>query len=85
VVLGAAGRQQLLGAVVNDHPTIPRRDRDNLRALLHNCIVHGPASQARGRDNFGTQLLGRIAAIGALDPPLGAWLRAQFDRIDWSQ
>jgi hypothetical protein len=85
VVLGAAGRQQLLGAVVNDHPTIPRRDRDNLRALLHNCIQHGPRSQARGRDNFDRHLLGRIAAVGALDPPLGARLRAQFEWIDWSQ
>jgi hypothetical protein len=85
VVLGNAGRQQLLGAVVNDHPTLPRRERDNLRALLHNCVVHGPASQSRGRANFDRWLLGRIAAVGALDPLLGARLRARFDRIDWSQ
>ena len=84
VVLGAAGRQQLLGAVVNDHPTLPRRERDNLRALLHNCAVHGPVSQARGRANFRSHLLGRICAVAALDPPLGARLRAQFDTIDWA-
>jgi len=84
VVLGAAGRQQLLGAVVNDHPTLPRRERDNLRALLHNCAVYGPASQARGRLDFGQHLLGRIAAVAALDPPLGIRLRDQFNAIDWT-
>ena len=84
VVLGAAGRQQVLGAVVNDHPTLARRDRDNLRALLHNCAVHGPASQSRGRENFREYLLGRVSAAAGLDPRLGARLRAQFGEIDWT-
>ncbi len=84
VVLGDAGRQQVLGAVVNHHPTISRPERDNLRALLHNCVVHGGRSQARGQADFRSALAGRIGAVQALDPALGARLRARFDEIDWS-
>ena len=84
VVLGAAGRQQVLGAVVNDHPTLARRDRDNLRALLHNCVVHGPAGQSHGRENFREYLLGRVSAAAGLDPRLGARLRASYSQIDWA-
>ena len=84
VVLGSAGRQQALGAVVNDHPTLARRDRDNLRALLHNCAVHGPSSQSRGREHFREHLLGRISAVAGLDPELGIRLRGLFDRIGWT-
>jgi hypothetical protein len=84
VVLGASGRQQVLGAVVNDHPTLARRERDNLRAVLHNCSVQGPASQARGRDRFREHLLGRVSAVAGLDPVLGARLHAQFAEIDWT-
>jgi RNA-directed DNA polymerase len=84
VVLGSAGRQQVLGAVINDHPTVGRRERDALRALLHNCATLGWRSQARGRDGFAGHVLGRIAQVGGLDPVLGAKLRAAYDAIDWT-
>ncbi|MEO6885268.1 MAG: reverse transcriptase family protein [Jatrophihabitantaceae bacterium] len=88
VVLGSAGRQQVLGAVLNDHPTLSRRDRDNLCALLHNCAVHGWRTQVRGTtpavDDFRAHLLGRISWAGGLDPRLGDRLRGRFDAIDWS-
>jgi hypothetical protein len=84
VVLGDAGRQALLGAVVNDHPTIPRPERDALRALLHNCAVHGWRSQARGRERFPEYVLGRISWVAGLDPTLGAKLRSGYDSIDWT-
>jgi hypothetical protein len=86
VVLGSSGRQQVLGCVINDHPTVPRRERDNLRALLHNCAVHGWESQARGVPGaeFRAHLLGRVAWINGLDPVFGARLRAAFDAVDWS-
>lgn len=84
VVLGSSGRQQVLGAVVNDHPTLPRRERDNLRALLHNCQVHGWRSQDRGVANFREQLLGRVSWANSLDPAFGAKLRRSFDAVDWS-
>lgn len=80
----AAGRVHTLGAVLNDRPTLPRPERDRLRAIVHNCVVHGGMTQARGRANFPAALLGRIAAAGSLDPELGARLRADYNRIDWS-
>jgi RNA-directed DNA polymerase len=84
VVLGSAGRQALLGTVVNAHPTVSRHERDALRALLHNCVVHGWESQARGRADFREHLLGRIAWVSGLDPPFGAKLRAAYARVDWT-
>jgi RNA-directed DNA polymerase len=84
VVLGSAGRQQLLGAVINDHPTLSRRERDALRALLHNCATLGWRSQSRGRARFPAHVLGRIGHVAGLDPVLGAKLRAAYDAIDWS-
>jgi hypothetical protein len=84
VVLGSAGRQQALGAVLNHHPTLSRPERDALRAVLHNCATHGWRSQARGRENFPAQLLGRIGHVTGLDPALGAKLRSRYDLIDWT-
>lgn len=60
VALGDAGRQSLLGAVVNHHPTVARTERDALRATLHNCATYGWRSQLRGQDDFAAHLLGRI-------------------------
>jgi hypothetical protein len=84
VILGDAGRQQVLGAVVNDHPALPRCDRDKLRAILHNCAVHGWRTQCRGVPNFREHLLGRVSWAHSLDPAHGARLRAMFDAIDWT-
>ncbi|MGH8960533.1 MAG: reverse transcriptase family protein [Jatrophihabitantaceae bacterium] len=84
VVLGSSGRQQALGAVVNDHPSLPRRERDNLRAIVHNCAVHGWRGQSRGAEDFRERLLGRMSWANSLDPAFGARLRASFDGIDWS-
>jgi hypothetical protein len=80
----AAGRMHTLGAVLNDRPTLPRPERDRLRAIVHNCRVHGGRSQARGRPEFRAELLGQISAAGSLDPELGVRLRIEYDRIDWS-
>ncbi len=84
VILGDAGRQHVLGAVINDHPTLTRRERDNLRALLHNCVEHGWQSQVRGQPEFRSWLLGRVSWANSLDPVLGGRLRAQFGLIDWA-
>lgn len=83
-VMGASGRQALLGTVINDHPTLVRTERDALRAILHNCATQGWRTQTRGRDNFADHLRGRIAWAAGIDPKLGAHLRAAYDRIDWN-
>jgi hypothetical protein len=82
----AARRQSVLGAVVNVHPTLPRRERDALRALLHNCATHGWTGQTRGHDpaTFRDHVLGRVAWASSLDPEFGARLSLLAGRIDWS-
>jgi hypothetical protein len=80
----AARRQAALGAVMNARPTLPREERDRLRAALHNCAVHGWRSQQRDVPDLRTHLLGRIAWANGLDPVFGAKARGLFDRIDWS-
>ncbi len=74
----------VLGAVVNTRPTLPRPQRDALRALLHNCAVSGWASQVRNRDpaTCRDHVLGRVAWAASVDPVLGARLRDIAARID---
>jgi RNA-directed DNA polymerase len=82
----SARRQSVLGAVVNVRPTLPRRERDALRALLHNCATSGWAGQTRGHDpaTFRDHVLGRVAWAASLDPAFGARLAALAGRVDWS-
>ncbi len=40
-------RQRLAGLVVNDRPQVARSEYDTLRALLHNAVREGAASQNR--------------------------------------
>ncbi|MDT0277817.1 reverse transcriptase family protein [Blastococcus goldschmidtiae] len=82
----SAGRQSVLGTVVNVRPTLPRTDRDALRALLHNCATRGWTTQVRDRDpaTFRDHVLGRVAWAASIDPAFGARLRARAEQIDWS-
>ncbi len=77
-------RQQLCGVVLNDRPNIRRDEFDRLKAILHNCIRHGPHTQDRaGMPDFRGHLFGRIAWVEHLNPRRGAKLRVCFDRICW--
>ncbi len=79
-----AQRQEVTGIVVNEHPAVRRHEVDALRALIHNCVVHGPASQSSPDDrDLRSVLLGRIGWVQSLQPQRGAMLRAEFDRIRW--
>jgi hypothetical protein len=40
-------RQEVCGVVVNEKPNVRRCDYDQLKAILRNCVKHGPASQNR--------------------------------------
>jgi hypothetical protein len=84
-VMPAHHRQSVTGVVVNVSPGIARRDYDDLRALLNNCIRTGPEAQNRaGHPTFHAHLLGRIAWVSTGRPARAARLRALFDEIDWS-
>lgn len=85
-VMPRRDRQRLGGLVVNDVPRVSRAEVDRLRAILHNCRRHGPASQNRDdHPAFADHLRGRIAWVGHHDPVRGARLLATYDAIDWQR
>ncbi len=77
-------RQQVTGVVVNEHPNVARADYDRLKAILHNCTKHGPASQNRdAHPDFAAHLRGRVAHVAQLNPRRGAKLLALYEQVDW--
>jgi RNA-directed DNA polymerase len=81
-----AVRQQLAGVVLNARPNVRRGDYDRLKAILCNCVRHGPASQNRdGHADFRAHLAGRIAHVALLNPRRGERLRTLFGRINWPE
>jgi hypothetical protein len=79
-------RQQLVGVVLNAHPNTAREDYDRLKAILCNCVRHGPQSQNRaGHPDWRAHLAGRIAYAGMLNAARGQRLQALFNRISWPE
>jgi len=77
-------RQYLAGIVVNERVNIVRSDFDGLKAILTNCVRHGPESQNREEHPaFRSHLDGRIGFVESVNPAKGARLRAIFNRIQW--
>ncbi|WP_345812433.1 reverse transcriptase family protein [Paraburkholderia sp. PREW-6R] len=83
-VMRAGARQHLAGVVVNRHPNLMRPEFDRLKAVLTNCVRHGPRSQNReGLEDFRAHLAGRVAHAERLNAARGGKLRAIFDAIEW--
>lgn len=81
-----AGRQRVCGVVVNDHLNTPRREYDNLKAILHNSAAYGPQTQNRQAvPNFQAHLIGRISWVESLNPQRGEKLRRRFAEIVWQE
>jgi RNA-directed DNA polymerase len=81
---GRGARQLVTGLVVNDHPNVPRDEFDRLKAVLHNCVVHGAASQNRAaHPDFRAHLEGRVSRVEFVNPAKGQRLRRSFERIPW--
>jgi hypothetical protein len=77
-------RQRVAGVVLNAHPNVTRSDFDRLKAILANCVRHGPASQNRDHHaDFRSHLAGRIAYVGMLNAARGQRLRRLFKQIEW--
>lgn len=77
--------QRAAGLVLNAHAALPRTERDQLKAILTNCVRHGPDSQNReGHADFRAHLLGRISHAAFVNPSSAEKLKALFVRIDWS-
>jgi hypothetical protein len=83
-IMRAGVRQQLAGVVVNRHPNLARKHLDRLKAILHNCVVHGPQGENReGHDDFRSYLAGSVAYAEMINPARGQRLRALFNAIAW--
>lgn len=76
--------QRLAGVIVNGGLNVPRADRDQLKAILTNCIRSGPESQNRSHCNdFRSHLQGRVSFVESIHPGHGQKLRRLFDQIRW--
>ena len=79
-------RQHLAGLVANQHMNVVRKDFDRLKAILANCLRHGPANQNReAHPHFRAHLDGRVSFVESINPIKGIRLRAIFDAISWSE
>jgi RNA-directed DNA polymerase len=85
-VLRTNQRQSVTGVVVNHKANLARSEYDALKAILYNCVRHGPTGQNRdGHPAFAAHLRGRIAHVMHLNPARGQKLLALFARIKWDQ
>ncbi|WP_432537554.1 reverse transcriptase family protein [Kineococcus arenarius] len=83
-VRGRGQRQLVTGVVVNERPNPVRGEFDRLKAVLHRCAVHGPASvDAPGGVDLRAHLAGRVGWVEAVSPSRGRRLRESFDAIAW--
>ncbi|NQT88942.1 RNA-directed DNA polymerase [bacterium] len=75
-------RQQVTGLVVNDAPSVPRRYRRELRAILHNARTTGLDAQNRhNHPDFARHLRGRIAFVRTTHPGLADQLQRTLDSL----
>ncbi len=76
--------QRAAGLVLNEGLNVSRAEFDQLKAVLHNCLKHGPQTQNRaGHADFRAHLEGRVAHVCQIAPARGAKLRAMLERVDW--
>jgi RNA-directed DNA polymerase len=77
-------RQHLACLTTNQRLNVERADYDRLKAILTNCLRHGPESQNReSHPRFREHLLGRISFVEMINQGKGSRLRTIFDRIQW--
>ena len=83
-VMRRSQRQRAAGVILNEKPNLDRREFDRLKAVLTNCVRHGPQSQNRdGHEDFRAHLRGRIGWVRFLNPARGEKLEQVFRRIAW--
>ncbi len=75
-------RQHLAGLVTNQHMNLNRKDFDLLKAILTNCVRHGPDSQNReAHPHFRSHLEGRVSFVESINPAKGVQLRSIVNNI----
>jgi hypothetical protein len=74
--------QRVTGLVVNDKPSVSRKEIRRLRAILHRARIEGLDRQNRdSRPNFRTWLEGKIAYVSMVRPEVGAKLKTQLQKL----
>jgi hypothetical protein len=77
-------RQRVAGVVINQKPNVAREDYDQLKAILHNCVRHGPAGQNRsGVADFRAHLAGRVAHVASVNSERGERLARLLNQVAW--
>jgi RNA-directed DNA polymerase len=77
-------QQRAAGVVINQKINIPREDYDRLKAILCNCVRHGPSEQNRsGVADFQAHLAGRVAHAVRMNAERGLKLQRLLERIRW--
>jgi RNA-directed DNA polymerase len=78
--------QHVTGVVVNARPNIRRVEFDRLKAILTNCVRHGPSTQNRSKlPDFRSHLSGKVSHVGSLHPARGEKLRILLEKIEWQK
>jgi retron-type reverse transcriptase len=81
-VLRRNAAQRVTGLVVNDKPSISRKELRRLRAILHRASKEGLDAQNRdGRQHFRAWLEGKIAYVSMVRPDVGARLQEALKGI----
>jgi RNA-directed DNA polymerase len=84
-VMPQSVQQKVTGIVMNQRPNMARIDFDRLKAMLNNCVKHGPQSQNIAQHaNFKAHLNGKIAYVQMLNAERAYKLRLLFDQISWA-
>lgn len=77
-------QQSLVGIVVNEHLNISRKEYDKIKAILHNCKIHGTDDQNKEQhNNFQSFLRGKIAYISSINSSKGEKLQSIYQKIQW--
>lgn len=84
-MMRAGVRQQVTGIVINRHPNIARDEFDRLKAILTNCVRHGPDTQNRDQHaDFRAWLGGKVAHVCMVNRNRGERLLRLFDSVAWT-
>ncbi len=83
-LMRSSQQQFAAGMVLNDGLSVRRNDFDALKAILHNCVRHGPASQNRfSVPRFREHMEGRVRWVETVSKNRGRKLREIFEKIQW--
>lgn len=84
-VMKRSVRQQAVGLVLNEKLNTRRDEFDRLKAILHRCVLRGPATVNSGKHaDFRAHLIGRIRHIAQSSESRLVKLNRLFEQIDWS-